>query len=252
MVARGTKLPQQLNPDAILEALLEIRFDAPTILPEVLFGRLAEYAAWKDWQQLRLPPYEVPAPLREANPTLRFAPIFELTKAELHRSVRIGPRVMSYHVVAPYPGWTVFQSEINQVVDELFARAKDLRVVRLGLRYINALTPDRHFISSAGDLALVVMVSDDVQTGSMNLNYNVMVRNDTMCTVRVATKDFVQGPVPNSTTVLVDVDVATVDPFTTQDAGVIKSWAVVAHEKEKEEFFHLLTAESIDKLTKNA
>jgi uncharacterized protein (TIGR04255 family) len=252
MVVRGTPLPRQLEPDAILEALLEVRFDAPTVLPEVLFGRLAEHAAWKDWQQLRLPPYDIPAPLREANPTLRVAPIFELTNAQSHRSVRIGPRVISYHVGAPYPGWAVFQGEINQAVDELFARVKDLRVIRLGLRYINALTHDRHFIKSANDLAVAVTVSGDVQTASMNLNYNVMVRNDTVCTVRVATRDFVQGVIPDSTTVLADVDVATIDSFSTQDAGIVKDWAVFAHQKEKEEFFHLLTPEIVTKLTQGA
>jgi hypothetical protein len=47
---------------------------------------------------------------------------------------------------------------------------------------------------------------------------------------------------------MVDVDVATTDPFMTQDGSVVRDWAEFAHEKGKQEFFHLLTPEIIEKL----
>src|SRR5580658_6612724 len=120
MVARDFPLPARIDPDAILEAIVEIRFDAPTILPEVLFGRLSEHAAWAGFQQRRLAAYEIPAGLRESDVNLRFAPIFELVRPDSRRIVRIGPHAMSYHVLAPYPGWGVFRPEIEEAIDELY------------------------------------------------------------------------------------------------------------------------------------
>jgi uncharacterized protein (TIGR04255 family) len=249
MVARGTPLPQQLNPDAILEALLEIRFNAPTILPEVLFGRLAEHAPWIGWQQRRLPTYEIPAPLREADANLRYAPIFEISNPQQHRAVRIGSHVLSYHVMAPYPGWAVFQPEIDSAVDQLFAKATGLTVLRLGLRYINAFLTDAHGITSVADLDVEVKVSDDDHPSRMNLNFMTSIGPDADCTVRIATKEFAQGAVPTNAAVIADIDIFTNDHITAQTAQAVKDWAVMAHNGEKQEFFHLLTQQTIAHLT---
>lgn len=249
MVARGTPLPQQLNPDAILEALLEIRFDAPTIVPEVLFGRLAEHAPWIGWMQRRLPTYDIPIQMREVNANLRFTPIFELANPQQHRAVRIGPHVLSYHVMAPYPGWAVFRPDIESAVDQLFARADGLTVLRLGLRYINAFVADVHGIGSTADLDLTVEVSTDDHPTKLNLNFMRAIAPDTDCAVRVATREFAQGAVPINATVIADIDVFTNEHITAQSAHAVKNWAVAAHDAEKQEFFHLLRPGTIAHLT---
>jgi uncharacterized protein (TIGR04255 family) len=248
MVSRGTALPDRIKPDAILEAIFEVRFDAPTILPEVLFGRLAEHSEWKDFQQLRMPAYEIPAPLREADSNLRFAPVFELVRADSLRRVRIGPHVLSYHLMAPYPGWDLFRVELEFAVNELFAKAPALSVKRLGMRYINALREDLHRINSPADLHLNIIVSEDVQLDKVNLNFMTDVVQETQCTIRIATKEFVQGPVASEARVFVDVDVFTTEAFAGTNAAAVKQWAALAHENEKREFFHLLTKQTIQLL----
>ena len=75
----GKPIPQKLKHDAIVEALVEIRFDASTI-PEVLLGRLADHEPWKGFDQRRLPAYEIPAPIRQADANLRYNPWFELMR----------------------------------------------------------------------------------------------------------------------------------------------------------------------------
>jgi len=162
--------------------------------------------------------------------------------------VNVGPHVMSYHATAPYPGWAVLQPELNAAVDELFAKAPELKVQRLGLRYLNALTAQGHGIQTPADLSLTVNVSGDDQTARLNLNFITLVAPDTTCTVRIATKEFLQGILPPNTFVFVDVDAATNDQFTAHGAASVKQWLAFAHEKEKEEFFHLLKPETITKL----
>src|SRR5688572_6634063 len=98
---RQKRIPKKLKHDAIVEALLEVRFQTTTI-PEVLFGRLADYAPWKGFTQVRLPAYDLPALMRQADPNLRFQPLFELRDEQNKQAVRLGGRVLSYHKLAPY------------------------------------------------------------------------------------------------------------------------------------------------------
>src|SRR5437879_12277215 len=143
MATRGKPIPTKLKHDAIVEAVFEVRFDTTT-LPEIFFGRLADYEPWKSFEQRRMPAHEIPAVLREADPNLRYQPVFELAAPAEHRAVRIGQHVLSYHRTAPYVGWAHFQPELNALVAALFAKADDPAITRLGFRYINALTTDLH------------------------------------------------------------------------------------------------------------
>jgi uncharacterized protein (TIGR04255 family) len=55
----------------------------------------------------------------DLSPDFRYQPLVELRKGDGSRVVKIGSRVMSYHVVAPYPLWTVFQPEIGAALREV-------------------------------------------------------------------------------------------------------------------------------------
>jgi uncharacterized protein (TIGR04255 family) len=247
--ASGKPIPVKLRDDAIVEALLEIRFEMSTI-PEIFFGRMAEYAPWKLLQQRRMPAYEIPAVMRQVNPQLRYQPVFELipVEADQQRAVRIGPQVLSYHRMAPYVGWKRFKLELNEAIAGLFQKADGLTVHRLGLRYLNALRPDVHRIRSVSDLDLKLEIANELVSGNVNINFNVAVASNTTCTVRVATPEFIQGALPVNTSVYVDVDVFTQDGFQTTERDVVTSWIEDAHTKEKEQFFRLLTPQTIQSL----
>lgn len=246
MASREIELPEKLTRDAILEAILEVRFDMTT-LPEVLFGRLVSYEPWKNLKQKRMPAYNVPAPLRDADEDLRFQPIFELTANDSKRSIRIGPHVLSFHIMAPYIGWKLFEAELRETVQQLFSSSEDLVVRRLGLRYINALTPG-HGISSLADLDLSIKIAQEPLLGKTNLNFTTELPSNTLCTVRVATPDFVTGPLPTDTALLIDVDVYTKEGFKTKGIKEVLAWIGFAHDKEKVEFFHLLPDTVIEAL----
>lgn len=247
MAARGKQIPVKLKHDAIVEALLEIRFDTTTI-PEVLFGKLADYAPWKGFEQRQMPAYAIPAPIRQVDPNLQFQPIFELLGSDGHLAVRIGPRVLSYHRMPPYVGWQRFQPELGEAIDGLFKKADNLAIRRLGFRYVNALRPDLHGIRSISDLDLTVEIESEKLSGNVNVNFTTKISDDTQCTVRVATSEFVQGVLPPNTSVVADVDVFTKEGFNTKDEMEVKRWVELAHTNEKEHFFRLLKDETIEAL----
>jgi uncharacterized protein (TIGR04255 family) len=246
MATHKKRIPAKLKHDAIVEALLEVRFDTTTI-PEVLLGRLADCPSWKGFEQERMPTYEIPAFLRQADPNLRYQPIFELHNTEKNRLVRIGGQMLSYHRLAPYESWTKFKPELIAAIDALFAKAEGLTIRRLGLRYINAIRAQLHQISSMADLDLKVTVEDEA-VSNVNVNFTHDLSDDTQCTVRVATTEFVQGTLPPDSRVLIDVDVFTREGSKMNDPQKVKQWVESAHIMEKEQFFRLLTDATIDAL----
>jgi uncharacterized protein (TIGR04255 family) len=250
MATRGKPVPLKLKHDAIIEALLEIRFETTTI-PEVLFGKLADYEPWRGFKQNPMPAYALPAPIRQADPNLRFQPIFELLGSDDRLAVRIGPQVLSYHRMPPYVGWGKFETELSQAIEGLFTRADSLTVRRLGFRYVNALRPDLHGIRSTSDLDLKVEIDGEKLSGNVNINFIINVSDNTRCTVRIATPEFVQGVLPPNTAVVADVDVFTTEGFNTKEVTDVKRWLDFAHSTEKHHFFRLLTNETIEALKEN-
>jgi uncharacterized protein (TIGR04255 family) len=251
MVAKGTPLPRRIEPDAIVEALVELRFDVVSPLPEILFGRLAELRPWTGFVQRNLPAYQVPAAFRESDVNLRFVPIFELAGSNPSRAVRIGAHVLSYHRYPPYPGWPEFSAEFDVAIDALFDKAEGLVVRRIGLRYINALTTAGHGIASVSDLDMSVLVSGELISGNLNLTFTRDIADRTQCRVSVATREYVQGQIPVDAALVADVDVFTTEGFGTDSKGEVKRWVGDAHMHKNQAFFGLLTPNSMVRLRRD-
>jgi uncharacterized protein (TIGR04255 family) len=243
------KIPNRIEPDAIIEALFEMRFEMESI-PEVLFGRLVDNPTWKAWEQRRLPAYDLPAPIRQADENLRYQPVFELNDVAANSSIRIGSQVLSYHQRAPYGSWALFESRVGAAITQLFDKAQQIKVLRLGVRYINALERKAHGITGVNDLDLNVQVAGESFDESLNINLLLSPSPEMACMLRVATPDFVQGIYSPDTSVLVDVDVYTKQSFAGSTETAVKDWFVSAHQKAKEYFFALLTEKTIKELEK--
>jgi uncharacterized protein (TIGR04255 family) len=237
-------IPRKLKNDAIIEALFEIRFDMESV-PELLYGRLADHSGWRSLEQRRLPAYDIPAPMRQVDENLRYQPVFELNDSARNSSIRIGPQVLSFHQRQPYGSWSTFRPKVEEAVDQLFGKAHNVKVRRLGLRYINALCSDPHNVRGVADLDLQITFSGEEISEKLNLNFTRSVSADSSCTVRVATPDYVQGVYPKETSVVVDVDVFTAPRFLATDKRVVKRWLKTAHGAEKYYFFALLKENTI-------
>lgn len=249
MAERELAIPAKLKNDAIVEALIELRFDMPTdSLPEIFFVHLAENPLWNEFEQRMMPAFHIPTQVRIGDANLRYQPCLELIAPDKGQIIRVGPQVLSYHRLAPYVGWKQFQLEIKDTVGWLFSQTREISIRRLGLRYVNALKADLHRIKSFLDLDLVLRVSGHLVSSNVNVNFTETINNDTACTVRIATPEFVQGTVPSNTVLFVDVDVFTKDDFSTRSQDAVVGWINDAHTAEKRSFFRLLTDLTINEL----
>lgn len=239
-------LPERIEPDAILEALVEFRFEH-TELPELVLGRLLDLSLWEGYTQMRLPTADIPQPLREADPQLRYQPLVELRKGDGTRVAKIGGHVMSYHITGPYPGWAVYREEIGTILRAALAKLKSPHLSRIGFRYINVLHPEKHHIRNLADTNV------DLKVGNAQLIDSVMVHyirsgEHYATTVRIATPDLVAGNVPPGYAILCDIDVATNAESVIGNYDQVMSWIEEAHTREKSEFFSLLPFDVMKKL----
>jgi uncharacterized protein (TIGR04255 family) len=241
-----TNLPKKLKCDAITEAIFEIRFDS-TAVPEVIMGRIADNSAWSGFKQRRMPFAEVPAAVRNADTHMRYNPTIELVDGR-NRMVRIGEHVLAFHVLEPYIGWQAFSPQLENMVDALFSRAPQVTVRRLGLRYLNAFTPERHGIHGLQNLNLTVAVSEERLTDSLNLSFARFPQQDMICVVRVLSPDFAEGTLPQGAVALMDVDVFTKERYRADKPLAVKDWLARAHEEKNHSFFGLLTPDTIAEL----
>jgi uncharacterized protein (TIGR04255 family) len=238
-------LPDRLKKDAIFEALFDVRFTC-TDLPEVIIGKLAGHNQWKGWNVQRLVFADIPAAVRQQDPTLQYQPLMEL-RSNSGRLVRIGERSLSCHTLAPYPGWTAWQPELATTMEVLYSAFENLQVTRFGLRYINGLSPE-HFINGVGELLISVTVADAALVGPLLLHYQHERDAEHVAVVRVASREFVTNPQPSNLSAIVDVDIFTPANFVSPGVESAKMWLGRAHEFAKEEFFRLIPSDILKKL----
>lgn len=242
-------IPRKLRDDAIVEALCSVQFQASEPL-EVIIGRLTDVPQWSAFQIIRLPVADIPAPLRQADPTWKFQPSFQLRNNDGTRLIHVGENTFSYHVVGVnnYCGWQTFLSELKAAFAALFEKLKKPEIRRIGFRYINAIVPQRHFIYSTHDLNLDIRVGAENLSGPVNLNYTTINGDNHITTTRIAHKSFVQGNLPPDAEVVVDVEVNTPQNYSASSLDVFVAWVSVAHDFEKAAFFRLIPQSVITKL----
>jgi uncharacterized protein (TIGR04255 family) len=134
------KLPQKLNKEPLLEALLEVRFTcafpASTVLPGLLFSQLE---GGKVIEQLATA--QIPTAIRDADPNLQFAPVSRLIWKHFH--INIGDRSISIGCQSPnYPGWSEFEKSIKEVINILIATNIIQSVQRYSIKYVNLIPSD--------------------------------------------------------------------------------------------------------------
>lgn len=247
-----TVIPTKLRDDAIVEALLQVRFAAAGELPEVVLGRLSDFDDGGDFRPTRLPLADIPTTVRRNDPNLNFQPLVEL-RGPNGQVVRVGDNVMSAHVVGigMYPGWSVYQTQIERMLSDLFNKLKSVEIENISLRYINAIVAKRHHIASVHDLNLKVIVGDEQFRGPINLNFieeSGKGQSGHHVTTRIAHTSFVQGIIPPETVAVVDVEVSTLIGFRSRRIDEVLEWCESAHSLEKEAFFRLVPPQILPKL----
>ena len=163
-------------------------------------------------------------------------------------SFRLGPQSVAYSRRGNYPRWEKFGPELHNVVHHLFRIIPKVGVTRIGLRYINALKSDVHGIHGINDVDITISVAGETLSNCFNLNFKSTTGADQEVMSRIATADLAEGIIPQTATLIVDVDVYTVSSFNTNDADVVKNWITQAHDTEKESFFRILGERATERL----
>jgi uncharacterized protein (TIGR04255 family) len=248
--SHSTRLHRKLKKDAIVEALWEVRFEAAesTQVPELVVAKLAGHSRWSHFRKVRLPLSDVPATLRQQDPTLRSQATLELRQPEGSRVVKIGSNVLSYHVLAPYCGGEQFTGEINEAIDFVFAAIENFKATRFGLRYINAMNETDHHIKNVTDLSLRISVSGEILTSPVNLAYRNVRGPNHWSMVRIASPEFVTGSANIPMNALVDVDLLTPPEFESDDASMARDWVNEAKKYELEDFWRLIPKQIQDEI----
>jgi uncharacterized protein (TIGR04255 family) len=126
----SAELPDKLKDDAIVEALVELRFETADI-PELTIGRLADHSLWADFSRSRTPIADLPAALRQSDVNLKYQATLELKELNGLRLVKIGTNVVSLHNISRYIGWKQgFSGEIHSMVKLVLDRKKDATLTR--------------------------------------------------------------------------------------------------------------------------
>lgn len=245
-------LPTKLKDDAIVEALCQVQFVSDD-LPEVIIGRVTDFWIKCGYMAERLPIADIPAPVRQADPNLRYQPTIQLRAKQGTNLIRIGEQAISFHVAGEnkYPGWDIFRDQLKGVVEGLFSNISNISVNRIGLRYINAIVQDRHFIKDIHELEFEVSIGGKKLTGPVNLNFNVSEGTAHIVTTRLAHGSFVQGTLPAKTSAVIDVEVSTVNEFAAKNSLDVMSWIDKAHTFEKTAFFALIPDTIQQRLVEN-
>lgn len=234
--------------DGIQEAVCEIRFESNSV-PEIVIGRLTDTAAWAGYVHTRLPTADLPEQLRAAEESFRFAPTYQLNDPSNDTDfVRVGANVISCHTLAPYPGWDAFRPRIAETLSALFDALRNVKLLRIGFRFVNAFSGATHGISSGVDLN-IAMSAGGMEVGrDFVLVYSKELSGTHGVQITIATPKYVNGPEGKNIDMLIDIDVSTPKAELVPGMGDALSWIDGAHDGLKEEFFRLIPAGVVDRL----
>lgn len=242
----NTELPKKLKKDSILETVFEIRFDSDDF-PEVILGKLLAVPAWSGYARTRTAIADIPAPIRMYDDNLRHQALMQLTSEDGSIAVKLGSNVITYNNIHAYKGWDAYFEGLKESTKALLDTIDNIRIKRIGLRYINSLNERDHLIKTIDDLNIDVAIAKHPLSEKYNLNYIRNYSENCEATVRISTPELVQG-IPENSSALIDIDVYSKDIDFGQDHNTIISWIDKAHSFEKKEFFGLIPQQILEKI----
>jgi len=136
------KIPVRLKKEPLLEAVWEIRFSgAKSPVADLLPGMLFKSFPGKYGTAVKLPIADIPAPVVEHDPNLRYAPKIRLE--EENQAIQIGDRVVSLSCRRPYSGWKQFSTDIHDLAKVVQETGLIGKLERFSLKYIDLIELDR-------------------------------------------------------------------------------------------------------------
>lgn len=140
------KIPIRLNKEPLIEAIWQAQFEPKDGLPvgDLLPGIL--YTALKvdhpNLQLHRLPTADIPAPVAQIDPNLRFSAKYRMEEPGSPFLFQVGDRILTMNCRKPYAGWSAFKERIRKLIEVIASTGLVPTPVRHSLRYIDLLCLD--------------------------------------------------------------------------------------------------------------
>lgn len=228
-------LPIKIDPCPIVESLIEIRF-LPNTHPNAVFGLIYK-AVQEDFPKVEnLDITQIPEPIRNENPGLRFKPHYKLSNEKF--IFQVGPDVISLASFPNYWGWTRFSQEFLALTKNLKEIGIIKSVSRLGIRYINFFNNDIF-----ENIKLKISL-ENKNMAKPNTGIRTIIDQGSFSSLLQIANNVKVGGKEGS---VIDIDTYRtegLDVFFEDTESIIQS----GHEKEKELFFQLLTDDFLNTL----
>ena len=131
-----TRLPIELQHEPLVEAVFEVRLEGSPLLSDLLPGYLLHEMRPRPTIK-RLPLADIPAPLRQKDPNLRYQATHRVECTDC--SVNIGDLHINIGSKLPYPKWPSFRATILDLVERIANARIPGRVVRYSVKYVNLI-----------------------------------------------------------------------------------------------------------------
>jgi len=240
------KIPKRLKKEPLIEAIWQAQFEPKEglpvgdLLPGILYSALK--AEYPNLQLHRLPTADIPAPVAQLDPNLRFSAKYRMEEPGSPFLFQVGDRIVTMNCRKPYTGWSAFKERILKLLDVIESSGLVPVPGRHSLRYIDLLILD-----PAPDLKALQI---QFQIGQWNLqNRPLQMRveipdEDCNHVVQIATPaeaNLPEGRLKGSV-----IDLETVSSSMTSSWQDVRAQIDLIHDRSKAVFYQqLLTAEAI-------
>lgn len=140
------QIPKCLNKEPLIEAIWQAQFEAKEglpvgdLLPGILFSALR--VDYPNLQLHRLPTADIPAPVAQLDPNLRFSAKYRMEEPGSPFLFQVGDRIVTMNCRKPYAGWSAFKGRILKLLEVIESSGLVPAPMRHSLRYIDLLTLD--------------------------------------------------------------------------------------------------------------
>lgn len=140
------QIPKRLNKEPLIEAIWQAQFEPKEglpvgdLLPGILYPALK--VEYPNLQLYRLPTADIPAPVAQIDPNLRFSAKYRMEEPGSPFMFQVGDRIVTMNCRKPYAGWSVFKERILKLLEVIESSGLVPVPRRHSLRYIDLLILD--------------------------------------------------------------------------------------------------------------
>lgn len=242
----NNRIPVRLRKEPLLEAIWEIRFSgAKSPVADLLPGMLFKSFPGKYGTAAKLPVADIPTPVIEHDPNLRYVPKIRLEGA--NQAIQIGDRVVSLSCRRPYSGWDRFSADIRELAKAVQETSLVERLERFSLKYIDLIELEKPVGLAHLDLELK-MGGYELAAKPVQLRTEIK-ENDLIHIIQIISPAEVGLPGTEGRLKGVLVDIDSIKPMVGGE-----SWDALyqrlddVHASCKKMFFSILKLETVDSL----